>query len=102
MLKFYIAKIITVNIWWICNISPSAIIYKSVQLKIITHVSHGPHSATDLFSIRHFNGQPQVWDPDMTCRNKYKMQNAFIVAFHSLTKCNSLTVKWKKKCDRYN
>lgn len=73
MLNFYIVNRITVNIWWIFNISSSANIYKSVQLKIITHVAHGPHSATDLFSIRHFNGQPQVWDPDMTCRNKCKM-----------------------------
>lgn len=33
----------------------------------LTHVAHSPHPASDELSFRHFDGQPQVRNTDVSC-----------------------------------
>lgn len=35
---------------------------------LLTHVAHSPHPASDELSFRHFDGQPQVRNTDVSCR----------------------------------
>lgn len=52
---------------------------------LLTHVTHSPHPASNEFSFRHFDGQPQVRNTDVSCSKAVTIMkgwNLLLIIFH--------------------